>query len=126
VTEQRYLLTVAHQAGRDDRIVKGKDGRRDYFTPDELEKAAFSFIPGGAQVGLFHIDGTVGRAEVVESYIYRGPDWEIAAVDGTTQIVKSGDWLVGMICDPIAWDLYKTGRVSGVSIQGRGKRRRSS
>lgn len=126
MVEQRYLLTVAHQAGQDERIVKGKDGRRDFFSAQELEKAAFSFIPNGAQVGLFHIDGTVGRAEVVESYIYRGPDWTIAAVDGSEQIVKSGDWLVGMICDPVAWELYKTGRVSGVSIQGKGKRRRSS
>jgi hypothetical protein len=122
--EQRYLLTVAHQAGPDPRISKGADGARDYFTPEELEKAAWTFLGLGAQIGLYHEDGTAGHAEVVESYIYRGPDWTLTAVDGSTQVVKAGDWLVGMICDPVAWRLYKNKMVNGVSVQGAAKRRR--
>lgn len=117
--EQRYVLGVAYQAGPDPRIAKGADGARDYFSADELEKAAFSFIPGGAEVGLFHADGTVGHAQVVESYIYRGPDWDLG--DGV--IVKAGDWLVGAILDDIAWDLYKSGHVTGWSPQGQARRR---
>lgn len=123
--EQRYLLTVAYQAGMDEAIAKGQDGHRDFFTPLELEKAAWSFLgDGGRQVGLFHLDGTEGAAQVVESYIYRGPDWELTAVDGSTQVVKSGDWLLGLVCDEKAWRLVKADLVAGVSPQGAAKRRR--
>jgi hypothetical protein len=124
-TEQRYLLTVAYQAGPDERIAKGQDGHRDFFTPEELEKAAWSFLQdGGAQVGLFHMDGTEGAARVVESYIWRGDPWTLTAVDGTEVVVKAGDWLLGMVCDETAWWLYKSGKVAGVSPQGQAKRRR--
>lgn len=118
--EQRYVLGVAYQAGPDPRIQKGADGGRDYFTPEELEKAAWSFLPNGPQVGLFHVDGTQnnGHATVVESYIYRGPDWDLG--DGV--IVKSGDWLVGAILDDTAWNLVKSGRVTGWSPQGSARR----
>jgi putative serine protease XkdF len=126
VAEQRYLLTIAYQAGRDERISKGADGARDFFTPAELEKAAWSFLQdGGGQVGLFHANGTEGAARVVESYIWRGAPWTVTANDGTEVVVKSGDWLVGMICDPVAWNLVKAGHVAGVSPQGAAKRRRS-
>jgi putative serine protease XkdF len=124
--EQQYLLTVAYQAGRDERITKGQDGARDFFSPAELEKAAWLFMKSARDVGLFHLDGTTGCAQVVESYIWRGDDWALTAADGTEQIVKSGDWLVGLLCDDVAWNLYKSGRISGVSPQGRAARRRST
>ena len=120
--EQRYVLGLAYQAGRDDRIVKGLDNQRDYFTAEELEKAAWSFLPSGAQVGLFHADGTEGHATIVESYIWRSDDWD--AGNGT--IIRKGDWLIGAICDEIAWELVKSGRVTGFSPQGQAKRRRPS
>lgn len=117
---QRYVLGIAYQAGPDPRIAKGADGGRDYFTAAELEKAAWSFLPGGAKVGLFHgPDETVGHFTVTESYIYRGPDWD--AGDGI--VVKSGDWLIGGICDDIAWQLVKSGKVTGFSPQGVARRR---
>jgi hypothetical protein len=117
--EQRYLLGVAYQAGPDPRIQRGADGGRDYFSAAELEKAAWSFLPGGADVGLFHgPDDTVGHFTVTESYIYRGPDWHVG--DGT--VVKAGDWLVGGICDETAWRLYKSGRITGFSPQGQARR----
>lgn len=120
--EQRYLLSVAYQAGPDPRIRRGADGGRDYFTAEELEKAAWSYLPGGAQVGLFHgPEETVGHFRVTESYIYRGPDWDVG--DGI--VVKAGDWLIGGICDEIAWDLYKRGRITGMSPQGVARRRRT-
>jgi len=124
VPEQRYLLAVAYEPGKQDRIAKGKDGGRDFFTEVELEKAAFSFIPGGAEVGMFHLDGTVGHVQVVESYIYRGPPWTLTAVDGSEQVIKAGTWLVGLICDEVAWHAYKDGLVGGLSPQGKATRRR--
>jgi hypothetical protein len=115
--EQRYVLGVAYQAGPDPRIEKGMDGGRDFFTAAELEKAAWGFLQE-RQVGLFHVDGTEGAATVVESYIYRGPDWNL----GDDIVVKSGDWLVGAVLDETAWDLYKSGRITGWSPQGQARR----
>lgn len=119
--EQRYLLLVAYQAGPSERIRRGADGGLDYFTAAELEKACFSFLPGGAQVGLFHgPDDSIGHFTVTENYIYRGPDWDV----GDDIVIKAGDWLIGGICDEIAWGLYKRGLITGMSPQGVAKRRR--
>lgn len=125
--EQRYVLGVAYQAGRDQRIRKGLDGGRDYFTAAELEKAAFSYAANGLDNGLFHADGT-RAGTTVESYIYRGPDWAITGSDGSVSVVKSGDWLVGAILNERGWDLYKRGELTGWSPQGTARRltRRSS
>lgn len=120
MAEQRYLLGIGYQAGRDPRIARGADGARDYFTPAELEKAAWSFLANGTPtVGLFHADGTEGAGRVVESYIWRADPWDLG--DGT--VVKAGDWLIGVICDDTAWNLVKSGRVTGFSMQGTAKRR---
>ncbi|MFF1284297.1 XkdF-like putative serine protease domain-containing protein [Streptomyces sp. NPDC058299] len=116
--EQRYVLGVAYQAGRDPRIKRGADGGRDFFSKEELEKAAWGFLPKGATVGLFHADATEGSATVVESYIYRGPDWDL----GNDVVVKSGDWLLGAILDERAWQLYKSGQITGWSPQGSARR----
>lgn len=126
--EQRYVLGIAYQAGRDPRIRKGQDGGRDFFTPEQLEKAAFSFMRNGARSGMFHADDTEGEATIVESYIYRGPDWPVTAPDGSVTVVKAGDWLVGAILSEQAWRLYKAGEVTGWSPQGTARRitRRSS
>jgi len=118
MTAQQYVLGLAYQAGKDPNIAKGADGARDYFTPAELEKAAWSFLRNVPQVGLFHVDGTEGAATVAESYIYRGPDWDIGGI-----IVKSGDWLIGAICDDTAWSLVTSGRATGFSPQGTMHRR---
>jgi hypothetical protein len=117
--EQRYVLGVAYQAGQDPRIQKGVDGGRDYFTPAELEKAAWRFLRDARQSGVYHLDGTEGAAEIVESYIYRGPAWDL----GDGLVVKSGDWLVGAILTPESWELYKAGKLNGLSPQGVARRR---
>jgi hypothetical protein len=121
--EQRYVLGLAYQVGPDPRIQRGADGGRDYFEADELEQAAWSFLRNGPRVGLFHVDGTDqegGAATVVESYIYRGPTWDLG--DGT--VIKAGDWLVGAILDERAWALHKAGKITGWSPQGTATRRR--
>jgi hypothetical protein len=119
---QRYVLGIAYQAGRDARIAKGQDGARDFFTAAELEKAAWEFLANGPRVGAFHLDGTDedGLATVVESYIYRGPDWDLG--DGI--VAKPGDWLLGAILSPKAWDMHQRGLVTGWSPQGVARRRK--
>lgn len=116
--EQRYVLGIAYQAGPAPEIKRGADGGRDYFSPDELEKAAWEFMKSRL-VGLFHgPDETVGHADVVESYIYRGPDWDLG--DGV--VVKAGDWLIGAVLDDAAWQLHKAGKITGWSPQGTARR----
>lgn len=120
MAEQRYLLGIAYQAGPDPRIATGADGSRDFFSPQELEKAAWEFAKSSRSIGLHHAGGTEGHADVVESYVYRGPDWDLG--DGV--IVKAGDWLLGAVLDEPTWELYKAGEFTGWSPQGTAKRRR--
>lgn len=135
IPEKRFVLGVAYQAGRDDRIVKGLDGHRDFMTADEVELAAWRFVAKGSRVGLLHSgfragnedldanDGTEGHALVVESSVYRGPDWVLKDADGEDVVIKAGDWLVGAVLDETAWDLWKRGRITGWSPQGVATRR---
>lgn len=118
--EERYVLGIAYAPGKDPRIKKGADGFRDWFTAEELEKASRTFMKA-LDSGIMHVDGTLGHVEVTESYIYRGPDWDC---NGT--IVKAGTWLVGGILDEPTWELVKQGKLNGWSMQGSGRRVRST
>jgi hypothetical protein len=119
VTEQRYTLGVAYPANKAD-VGKAADGFQDFVGPDVLEKAAWSFMRKGAKVGLDHREGTDGAGEVVESYIYRGPDWP----QDNGYVVKAGDWLLGVCWPPRAWTDIKSGIRNGYSPQGGARRRR--
>lgn len=121
--EQQFVLGVAYQPGRDPQIAKGVDGGRDYFTPAELEKAAFRFMLDAQQHGLFHADGSAGAARTVENYIYRNPVPWIVSDD---LIVRKGTWLQGLLLDDAAWRLHKQGKINGLSPQGAARRRRVS
>ena len=81
------------------------------------------YLRKSPNVGLWHQHGTDGSGEVCESYIYRGPDWTVQAADGSEQVIKSGDWLMGIIWSVDSWPLVKQGLIGGVSPQGRAKRR---
>ncbi len=124
--ERRFTLCVAYPANRADRAVAA-DGYRDFASPEALENACWNYMLKSRQVGLWHQEGddTVGAGSVVESYIYRGPDWHLVAADGSSQVVKAGDWLLGVQWSPEVWtDLIKTGKISGLSMQGNASRRR--
>lgn len=123
--ERRYTLTVAYPADSPD-VGRARDGFQDFASKEAVENAAWSYMRNGGGVGGFHLDGTEGFGERVESYIYRGPDWHIAAADGSDQVVKEGDWLLGIIWTPDAWNLIKSGEATGVSMQGGAKRRAPS
>ena len=117
---QRFVLGIAYQAGPDPRITKGADGGRDFFTKEELEKAAWSFMRNGPRMNAFHVEGTEDCAQPVESFIWRWDDWD--AGDGI--VVKDGDWLLGSILSPRMWSAHKAGKVSGYSPEGTARRRR--
>lgn len=111
-----YSLGVAYPADR-------TDGHGDFMKANTVRETAWGFIAKGAKVGLMHADGTEGHGQVAESYIYQGPDWATAGADGNQQVIKAGDWLVGVLWDAPTWRLIKTGRFTGWSIQGTGTRR---
>lgn len=124
--EDRFVLGIAFKAGRYPQLRKGADGRKDIVSAEVIEKAAWGYLSemGGQQVGIEHMDGTVGHAKVVESYIYRNDEpWLIKSVTGQDVVVNKGDWLVGMQLDEATWKLRKAGRLNGLSPQGRVARR---
>ena len=120
--ERRYTLTVAYPANKADTAVAA-DGYRDFAGPQAVEDACWEYTTKSRQVGLWHADGTDGAGDVVESYIYRGPDWSIEAADGSMQVIKAGDWLLGIRWSEQTWPLVKQGLIGGVSMQGTASRR---
>jgi hypothetical protein len=121
-SERQYTLALAYPANRADRSVAA-DGFRDFAPADVLENAAWGYLKKGARVGLLHRKGTEGSGVVVESYIYRGPDWEVVTPSGEKTMIKSGDWLLGTIWDNLAWRAIKSGKLTGMSPQAKVRRR---
>ena len=119
VDERRYTLSVGYPANAAD-IQKSRDGHIDFASPEELEKAAWNYM-AQPHVGAVHAPGTEGAGRIVESYIYRGPDWEVGDA-----VVKSGDWLIGTIWSEPVWEAIKAGHIRGTSMQGTAKRRAPS
>lgn len=123
--ERRYTLGLSYPANRADRAVAA-DGFRDFAPPEVLEQAAWTYLRKSMRVGILHRKGTDGRGEVVESYIYRGPDWEVTTPSGEKTMIKAGDWLLGVIWDELTWQGIKSGRLTGLSPQAKVRRRKPS
>ncbi len=122
VDERRFTLGLGYPAMRPD-VGKAADGYRDFVSAEVLEKTAWEWMRKHRNVGLDHQEGTDYAGEVVESYLYRGPDWTVTSpVDGSTQVIKAGDWLVGVVWSERAWSLVKQGLVNGYSPQGGARR----
>lgn len=114
--EQRFTYGVAYPALR-------KDGHGEFASREQVEKTAWDWMERSRTIGLFHADGLVGHGTVVESTIWRGPDWSVVDGMGNEQVVKSGDWLVGVIWSEAAWPHVLAGNIDGFSIQGSALRR---
>jgi Putative phage serine protease XkdF len=126
--ERRYTLDVAYPADKAD-VATALDGHRDFASKAVVEDAAWNYMRHHREVGTYHADVTghgvsKGAAEVVESYVYRGPDWAVKCADGTEVVVKAGDWLIGLIWTPEAWSDIKAGKINGVSVEGSARRRK--
>lgn len=120
--ERRYTLGLAYPAMRPDSAVAA-DGHIDFVGEETLEKTAWEWMAKYRDVNLHHQNGTDGHATVVESYIYRGPNWTIRSpMDGKSYVIKSGDWLLGTVWDEYGWQLVKSGRINGWSPQGGARR----
>lgn len=116
--ERQYTLGLAYPAMKPD-VGVGKDGYKDFISQDNLEEAAWNWMANHRQINLFHESNTTGHGTVVESYIWRGPDWNITSpVDNSFYRIVYGDWLLGAIWDDYAWGLIKKGLVNGWSPEG--------
>lgn len=120
VDERRYTLSMGYPAYSPD-VAVARDGHLDFANDEEVEKAAWGYLASGPEVGARHEDGTEGAGRIVESYIYRGPDWTVG-----DQVIKAGDWLIGTIWSEEAWDRIKAGEYTGTSMQGSASRRAPS
>ena len=119
---QKFTLGVAYAANKID-VGKGVDQHIDFVSAEALEQCAWNYLAKGAQIGMFHADGTEGHATVVESYIYRGPDWTVGQENGKEYVIKAGDWMLGAIWDDFGFDLVMKEMIRGWSPQGQGRRR---
>ena len=120
--EQRYVLGLAYPALKKD-VAVAQDGHIDFVGPEVLEATAWSWMNKSRKINLFHEDGTEGHAEVVESYVYRGPAWKtISPVDKQEYTIEEGDWLLGVVFDEQTWPLVKAGQLNGWSPQGGAQR----
>lgn len=120
VAARKYTLSVGYAANLAD-VAQSRDGHIDFASEEEVEKAAWEYLASGPEVGLLHAEGSEGAGTIVESYVYRGPDWD---VDG--QVIKAGDWLIGTIWSDAAWAAIESGEIVGTSMQGSAKRRTPS
>lgn len=122
VNEKRYTLGLAYPAMRPD-PAKAADNHRDFVSEEVLEKTAWEWMVQHRDINLFHQDGTSGHGTVVESYIYRGPDWEVVSpVNNKGYTIRSGDWLLGAVWDVYGWTLVKAGYINGWSPEGTARR----
>ncbi len=122
---KRFTLCLAYPADRPD-VSIAADGFRDFASKAAVEEAAWEYLAKSPVVGLWHEQGTDGAGQVVESSIHRGPDWAITAADGSEQVIKAGDWLLGIRWSPETWPLVRDGHGRGVSMQGSARRRAPS
>lgn len=122
--ERHYTLVLAYPADKAD-IGKAADGHRDFVSKSALEDAAWNYMLKSRQVVPAHFTD-VSAGDVVESYIYRGPDWAVKAADGSEHAISDGDWLMGIRWSPEAWAAIKQGHIRGVSPEGKVQRRKPS
>lgn len=123
--EKRMTVNVIYPADKAD-VAVALDGHRDFASKAVVEEAAHNYLRKYREVGTYHADVTgqgvsKGAAELVESGIHRGPDWDVNGV-----VVKEGDWIGAFIWTPEAWADIKAGKLGGVSVEGGAKRRKPS
>ena len=113
--EEKHLMycVILEPSGDDGEPIE-RDADGQWFSREAVEDAAHWFMAYGSlhNVNLDHKDPLDSDAiKMVESYIERVGDAN----------VKPGSWVgCWFIGDPAIWEAYKSGELTGVSIQGDG------
>lgn len=115
---QRFILGCAYPAD-------AVDGHNEFVSKAELEQIAWEFLRDHRTIGFYHADNTLTHASVVESYCHRGAPWVTKALDGSEQVIREGDWMLGVLMDEIGFEQVVREAADGWSIQGALPRRLS-
>lgn len=107
--ERQIAYTIALRADR-------PDLEKDTFVAPAVEKMAHTFMEKFQDHNVEHQFDT-DDLQIVESFI-APTDFELNG-----NVVKKNDWVVALkFLDEELWDLAKSGKLSGVSIEGRAKK----
>lgn len=100
------------------------DRQGDYISPDEIEKAAYSYVVKSRKGGDMHQrTGEVPMhvSDMIESFMVTPEKLEKMGLPSDS--LPTGWWVGYQINDDKTWDLVKKGERTGFSIHGRGKRK---
>lgn len=99
------------------------DLQGDWITPDELEKAAYNYVRksrvGGTQHARDEMDSPVHAGDMIESFVVTPEKIEKMGLPPSTPV---GWWVGFQYHDDATWDDIKSGRKTGFSVHGKGKR----
>lgn len=118
--EKRQVFGWASIVTKDGRPVVDRQG--DWIEPEEIEKAAYSYVVKSRTGGHQHRrDGEMPfkASDMIESIVFTPEKIEKMGLPDDFPV---GWWVGYQITDDNTWDLVKSGRVTGFSIHGRGRR----
>lgn len=98
------------------------DLQGDVITPDEMEKAAYSYVVKSRKGGDMHLRDNwepIQKSEMIESFIVTD---EKRQAMGLPDSVPTGWWVGFQVTDPQVWADVRAGKRTGFSIHGTGKR----
>lgn len=98
------------------------DLQGDFITVDEIEKAAYSYVQKSRKGGDMHQregDGPKHVSDMIESFVVTPEKIEKMGLPASTPV---GWWVGFQVNDDETWNLVKSGKRTGFSVHGRGKR----
>jgi hypothetical protein len=99
------------------------DLQGDYITPDEIEKAAYTYVQKSRKGGDMHRregEEAFHASEMIESFMVTPEKVEKLGLPPGS--LPTGWWVGYQVHDDETWNLVKSGQRTGFSIHGRGKR----
>lgn len=107
--EERFVLGVVLEPN----VV---DSQRDFESPEDIRKAAHTFMEQFEQLGTQHTEIVTGKLKVLETYIAPA-DFQLGDEEHTK--VTKGTWVMGIrVVDDELWTRVKKGDFTGFSIGG--------
>ena len=96
------------------------DWEGDMIAPEELEKAAYSYVLNFRDTGERHDPGKRKKGKLIESVVLTAEKQR--AIGIPSGVVPIGWWVGFQITDPDTWAKIKSGEFRMFSIEGTGKR----
>ena len=120
-TDKRQVFGWATIVEKDGQKVV--DRRGDVIDPEEIEKAAYTYVVksrvGGHQHRRTEDGGAFKASDMIESFVVTDEKVEKMGLPDDT---PRGWWVCYHVADDDTWARIKDGRITGFSIHGKGKR----